>query len=113
MMEPLDWGSLRENCAGDESLVSEVLELFRAEADGLLDDVGKAIEANDPVAVKRAAHRLKGALVSLGARPSTESARELELAGGSGDLSAARALYAQLEEEMSRLIQAISLPQAA
>lgn len=113
MMEPLDWGSLRENCAGDESLVTEVLELFRAEADGLLRDVGTAIDANDAVAVKRAAHRLKGALVSLGAKPSTESARELELAGVSGDLSAARTHYAQLEEEMSRLIQAISLPQAA
>ena len=33
-MDPLDWNSLRENCAGDESLVNEVLELFRGEADG-------------------------------------------------------------------------------
>lgn len=112
-MEPLDWGSLRENCAGDESLVNEVLDLFRGEAGVLLADVGKAIDAGDPVAVKRAAHRLKGALVSLGAKPSTEGARALEVCGGTGDLSGAPALYAQLETEMARLLSVISLPQAA
>ena len=74
-MEPLDWSSLRENCAGDESLVNEVLELFRNDAEGLLADVGKALRAGDATGVKRAAHRLKGALVSLGAKPSTEAAQ--------------------------------------
>jgi HPt (histidine-containing phosphotransfer) domain-containing protein len=112
-MEPLDWGSLRENCAGDEGLVNEVLELFRGEAGVLLTDVGKAIDAGDAVAVKRAAHRLKGALVSLGAKPSTERARALEICGGAGDLASAPALYAQLEAEMTLLLSAISLPQAA
>ena len=112
-MEPLDWDALRENCAGDESLVNEVLELFRAEAEELLGDVGKAIAANDALAVKRSAHRLKGALVSLGARPSTEGARELEVCGGAGDLSTASVLYGKLQHEMSRLMRAISLPQAA
>ena len=112
-MEPLDWSSLRENCAGDESLVNEVLELFRNEADGLLADVGKALQAGDATGVKRAAHRLKGALVSLGAKPSTEAARALEVSGGAGDLAAASAMLAQLEKEMSRLMRAISLPQAA
>ena len=112
-MEPLDWASLRENCAGDESLVNEVLELFRNEADGLLRDVGKAITAGDALAVKRSAHRIKGALVSLGAKPSTEAARALEVCGGAGDLSAASSLYTQLETELSRLMAAISLPRAA
>ncbi len=110
-MEPLDWSALRENCAGDEALVNEVLELFRAEADGLLQDVARAVGARDAVAVKRAAHRLKGALVSLGAKPSTEGARALEACGGTGDLTPAPALYAQLELEMSRLMT--SLPHAA
>ena len=83
-MEPLDWNALRENCAGDEGLVNEVLDLFRGEADGLVRDVGKAITEGDALAVKRAAHRLKGALVSLGAKPATEGARALEVCGGTG-----------------------------
>ncbi len=112
-MEPLDWNALRENCAGDEALVNEVLDLFRGEADGLVRDVNKAITAGDALAVKRAAHRLKGALVSLGAKPATEGARALEVCGGTGDLAPAPALYAQLEHEMTRLIRVISLPVAA
>ena len=113
MMEPLDWNALRENCAGDESLVNEVLDLFRAEADSLVSDVGAAITKGDAIAVKRAAHRLKGALVSLGAKPATEGARALEISGGAGDLSTAAALYANLQMEMARLLRVISLPVAA
>ena len=93
--------------------MNEVLELFRSEAQGLLADVGKALHEGDAIGVKRAAHRLKGALVSLGAKPSTEAARALEVSGGAGDLAAAGAMLAHLENEMSRLMRAISLPQAA
>lgn len=112
-MEPLDWDALRENCAGDESLVNEVLDLFRNEADALLADVKAAATAGDAVAVKRTAHRLKGALVSLGARPSVEAARALELAGSNGDLATVDALYATLEHELSRLLVAIAPARAA
>jgi two-component system, sensor histidine kinase and response regulator len=112
-MEPLDWSSLRENCAGDESLVNEVLELFRKEADALLGDVGKAVAAGDALAVKRSAHRLKGAVVSLGAKPCVEASRALELAGAGGDLSASHALFDQLSKEMARLLTVIAIPHAA
>ena len=112
-MEPLDWTSLRENCAGDESLVNEVLELFRREVDGLTRDVRVAVEARDALAIKRSAHRLKGALVSLGARPSVEAARLLELSGATHELDDADVGMAQLDYELRRLIKAISLPSAA
>jgi HPt (histidine-containing phosphotransfer) domain-containing protein len=112
-MEPLDWNALRENCAGDESLVNEVLELFRNEAEQLMKDVRGAVAAGDPLQVKRTAHRLKGALVSLAARPSVDAARALELAGAGGDLGGVDVQVAQLEAEISRLLQVISKPAAA
>lgn len=112
-MEPLDWNSLRENCAGDEGLVNEVLELFRREVDGLVGDVRAAVELRDAMAIKRTAHRLKGALVSLGARPSVEAARALEISGGSRELVDADESMAQLDYELRRLLQAITLPSAA
>ncbi len=112
-MEPLDWTSLRENCAGDESLVLEVLELFRREAEGLVGDVRVAVEQRDAIAIKRTAHRLKGALVSLGARPSVEAARLLEVTGASRELTGADQGMAQLDFEMQRLLQAIAMPTAA
>lgn len=113
MMEPVDWDSLRENCAGDESLVVEVLDLFRKEADVLVGDIAKAVGAADAVAVKRTAHRLKGALVSLGAKPSTDLARALEVCGSGGDLTTAPELFAQLQHEIARLLTAINMPHAA
>jgi HPt (histidine-containing phosphotransfer) domain-containing protein len=112
-MEPLDWNSLKENCAGDESLVQEVLELFRKESNGLLDDVRKAVASKDPLQVKRSAHRLKGALVSLGAMPSVAAARDLEKQGSDGDGSKFDLTFAVLEKEMARLLSAISVAHAA
>lgn len=112
-MEPLDWNSLKENCAGDESLVQEVLELFRKESTGLLDDVRKAVASKDPLQVKRSAHRLKGALVSLGAMPSVAAARDLEKQGSDGDGSKFDPTFATLEKEMARLLSAISVAHAA
>lgn len=112
-MEPLDWSSLRANCAGDESLVNEVLALFHDEAEGLLRDVGQAVSAGDAEGVKRTAHRLKGALVSLAAGPSTEAARSLEACGETGELAGAAALFTELEAELSRLLTEISLLRAA
>lgn len=113
MEEPLDWNALRENCAGDEALVNEVLGLFRQEAETLIADVRAAVSSNDALTIKRTAHRLKGALVSLGARPSVEAARALELAGSSGEISGCLALLQQLEHELGRLMKIVAMPSAA
>lgn len=112
-MEPLDWNALRENCAGDEGLIAEVLELFRNEAGGMLADVGTAVKSGDPVSIKRTAHRLKGALVSLAAKPATEAAKALELAGTNSNIAAAPALFAQLEAELTRVLNTIAQQRAA
>lgn len=112
-MEPLDWNALRENCAGDEDLVNEVLDLFRKESAALLGDVRAAVVASESLAVKRTAHRLKGALVSLGAAPSVAAARELERLGTEGTKAKFDAAYQELESEMGRLMQVLSVAHAA
>jgi HPt (histidine-containing phosphotransfer) domain-containing protein len=112
-MEPIDWSALRENCAGDDSLVEEVLELFRREGPNLLADVGAAVKGGNPLAVKHTAHRLKGALASLAAQPCVLTSRELESMGSKGELSQAPQMYAQLEKEMRQLLAAITQQRAA
>lgn len=112
-MDPIDWNALRENCAGDESLVAEVLELFRKEAPNLLADVGAAVRAGDALGVKHTAHRLKGALASLAAQPCVTTSRELELMGSKGELTKAADMYSQLEREMHRLLVVLSKQRAA
>lgn len=103
-MDVIDWSALKENCAGDEALVNEIVELFKREGPVLLADLQRAIGTNEGLAIKRTAHRLKGALVSLAAVPATSVAKELELAGSQNDLSRVPGLGEQLELEMTRLL---------
>jgi HPt (histidine-containing phosphotransfer) domain-containing protein len=112
-MDPINWKALRLNCAGDETLMHEVLALFRTEAKGLLSDVARAVAAKDALEVKRTAHRLKGALVSLAAEHATECARELELCGASGVLNDANVLFGELELAVAQVLGAIRIPRAA
>ncbi len=112
-MEPIDWNALKENCAGDESLVAEVLELFVPEAPALPSDIGAAVTQPDAPAVKRTAHRLKGALASLAARPSMLTCGELESMGSKGEISKAPDMFAQLQREMGELMAVVRSTQAA
>ncbi len=103
-MDVIDWQALKENCAGDEALVTEIIELFRKEGPVLLADVQSAVGSREPLAIKRTAHRLKGALVSLAAHSATSLAKDLELAGSQNDLTRVPELKLQLEVEMSKLM---------
>ncbi len=104
--EPLDWDVLRAHCASDELLVAELIALFRDEVQGQLGDLAQAVAAGDARALKDAAHRLKGALVTLAAGPATAHAIALESCGARGDLGEAPSLLAQLEHEIARLLAA-------
>ncbi len=107
-MDPFDWTWLMDNCAHDEALVREVLSVFRREAPPLLAEVRGAVKAHDAPGIKRSAHRLKGALVTIGARPSVAAAVLLETSARDGDLSDADLGLAHLEFEMHLLLRAVA-----
>lgn len=107
-MDPIDWKSLSDNCAGDEGLVGEVVALFRNEGPGLFADVAAAVQRSDAPAIKRTAHKLKGALLSLGATDAVALARALEDAGTRGELEGARELSQRLEAELTRVQAALA-----
>jgi len=111
-VDVIDWDALKENCAGDDGLVAEIIELFRKEGPMLLADVKSAVGSREALAIKRSAHRLKGALVSLGAHSATSLAKDLELAGSSNDLSRVPELNTQLEVEMSKLMTVLQTHRA-
>ncbi len=113
-MDTIDWPALRENCGGDEELVAEVLQLFVREAPGLLGDVKTAVSSNQGPAVKKTAHRLKGALMSLAAKPAVACAKELEEMGAQSRLTGLADALARLEAEMKRVVAvAQAAPKAA
>jgi HPt (histidine-containing phosphotransfer) domain-containing protein len=106
-MEPVDWAALKEQCADDEGLVREVVELYRREWRGLFGDLQRAEAQADLPACKRSAHRLKGALLSLAAKPAAGVAQALEQAAAAGDGALVKSLLAALSMELDRLAAAL------
>lgn len=106
-MEPVDWDVLLSNCADDKEFMRELLTTFAHEATVRLEDIRFAVERRDTAAICSAAHRLKGALLSLAATPSMEAARSLESAASHRELDELDACFARLDAELTRLLQSI------
>jgi len=99
----VNWDDLRSNCAEDEDLVRELVHIFLAESPQMLEDIRKSWMAQDAVALKQTAHRLKGSLVSLAAHPAAQCANVLEQMGYEAKLEGAGKVMAELESRMSEL----------
>jgi signal transduction histidine kinase/CheY-like chemotaxis protein/HPt (histidine-containing phosphotransfer) domain-containing protein len=98
-----------DRVSGDESVLSEVIGLFLADAPRQVDNIRRAIEQNDPAALYSAAHALKGASGCLGGVRTAAAALHLEEMGKRADLSCAREALAVLETENQNFCDAIGL----
>ena len=91
------------NQPGEPDVVSEVLTLFLSDAPVRLAAIRTAIEAQDPTALQRAAHTLKGAAGTIGATALQQCCKDLEGAGKSGVIPEAATALVTLEREYTRL----------
>ncbi len=92
-----------ERLEGDEGLLAEIAALFLSDYHNLLDDVRSAIARQDPQALHRAAHALKGSVANFCAQQVFESAYRLERMGREGNLDSAGQALADLEHQLQRL----------
>ncbi|WP_435010740.1 response regulator [Tundrisphaera lichenicola] len=76
-----DLASALESMGGDEELFREILHLFLEECPKLLDKIESAIEADNPSALRQAAHMLRGTAGHFAANGIVAAARRLEEAG--------------------------------
>jgi two-component system, sensor histidine kinase and response regulator len=88
---------------GDESLLRELVQLFRDGAPAMMSEIRRCIETSDSPGLERSAHMLRGACASLGAGPVARVAGRLESLGRNGSWSEAAAELAELEREAVRL----------
>jgi CheY-like chemotaxis protein len=96
-----------ERVGGDESLLSELVQIFLEESPQQLARLQTALETGDPEMLERAAHSLKGELDYLGLSDSAQKARDLERMGREHSLLAAAELLAKLQAELSEATSAI------
>jgi two-component system sensor histidine kinase/response regulator len=104
----LDRAIMLASVEQDLELLRELVEIFLAEAPGLLAQIRAGVEENDAESVERAAHTLKGALGTFGALRAVEVAHLLEVCGRESRLNDAGTLIPPLELDMVEVCRALS-----
>jgi HPt (histidine-containing phosphotransfer) domain-containing protein len=99
----MDVGDALSRLGNDRELLSDIIGIFLEDSPALLEKIRRAVMANDPNALQRAAHSLKGLAATLSAEDVAAASRRLELMGASNGLSDAVAAVTQLETLLSEL----------
>jgi CheY-like chemotaxis protein len=105
----LDREGLLEQLGGDQEALLEIVGLARSECPRLLGDVRTALGRDSAADVARAAHSLKGTVGSIAAHAAHATAARLEELARRGQLQEAPATFAELEERIERLQEALAL----
>ena len=87
----------------DPDLMREIIAMFLDFCPQQLVELRGAIAHGDSAAVRMLAHKLKGAVGSIGTPAVCESAQRLETMGQEGDLNHAPETLAALEQSLARL----------
>jgi signal transduction histidine kinase/CheY-like chemotaxis protein len=96
---PFDEAGLLKRLHGDTALAAEIVRLFTQEFPGLYEGIRTALDRRDAVAVRRAAHTLKGAASTASATGIAEAAGLLELLAAEGDMDAVEGAWLRLASE--------------
>jgi len=99
----LDPDVLLAQAGGNREFLVEVIRVFRKDCTRQVGEIRDSLARGDAHALERAAHRLKGALGTLGARPASDAALALEMQGRDGSLGRAGEALAKLQSEIKRL----------
>lgn len=96
-----------EQVGGDMEVLEDLVTLFYDEYPKLMTEIHTTLAAVDAVALRRAAHTLKGSAAVFAAKRTVTAALELELMARDGELKKAPETLAILEVEVERLKQAL------
>jgi len=98
----IDWENLVDRI-GDEELACEIAEAWLVSTPESIVTLSKAIKQKDAEQIRFLSHTLKGSSAAISAKPMSEAAHSLELAGKEGKLKEAGALYADVQAEYEKL----------
>jgi HPt (histidine-containing phosphotransfer) domain-containing protein len=92
---------------GDKDLFLEMSGILLEDAPQLIDDLGRAVKANNAGDVRMRAHAVKGLFLGCGGMRAAHVAQQLENAGQSFDLGHASELFSKLTTEVDALTHAL------
>ena len=100
---PIDRAALADLAAGDPALENDVIRRFAEHNASDSNALEAAVESRDPRRVAEAAHRIKGAARTVGAKALAEACEELERLGKGGEVSAFDVPMERFRTERQRL----------
>jgi signal transduction histidine kinase/PleD family two-component response regulator/HPt (histidine-containing phosphotransfer) domain-containing protein len=104
----LDEEGLIALVSSDGQLIRELAGLFLEDSPQRMAEIRSALESGDLFLLRNAAHTLKGSAGSLCGPSAADTALRIEMLAEEGDLAQARVLYPALNEEVSKLQQALT-----
>jgi CheY-like chemotaxis protein/HPt (histidine-containing phosphotransfer) domain-containing protein len=105
----IDWSEIMNIC-DDESVIKEVVDMYRNDSPKCLQSLAESIKAANPKLIKMYAHSLKGASLQIGAKRLGDIAYKLECAGRDKDMDNIPELFNKLQDEYSKLALFLSQP---
>ena len=103
MARTFDEAELLERVDNDTAFLAETIDMLTSDGPPLLDELRKALAAQDAPAVGRTAHSIKGMVSNFCATQAHTAAQRVEQFGKSGDLVAAPAAVQTLFDELDSL----------
>jgi signal transduction histidine kinase/HPt (histidine-containing phosphotransfer) domain-containing protein len=103
----LDWAAALKRIAGYEELLRQLAHVFLKEAGTWMSELRQAVTQQDTAKVRLLAHTVKGSAATFAAKATVEAALRLEVMGRDGNLGGAEEAYAELEQELGRLLPAL------
>ena len=104
---PIDWAAALEGTDGDRELLADVVGAFLEEADVLVPGLRRAAAAGDAVALRSAAHTLKGALLSVGANAVAADLIDLERHAAEGRDDHCTELLATIDPQLTAVLDVL------
>jgi CheY-like chemotaxis protein/HPt (histidine-containing phosphotransfer) domain-containing protein len=100
----LDLDQLRENMDDDEEMLQDIVGAFLRDHGNQLRELKQGLASGDEKTALRAAHTLKGLLLTLAAQPAADVALEVERALREHDPQRAATGVPRLEGQLARLL---------
>ncbi|HEK86495.1 MAG: Hpt domain-containing protein [Candidatus Saccharicenans sp.] len=102
-LPPINKQEALERIGGEEEFLKELLDIYRTEFEKRCQELEKAIDEKNYQVIQESGHSLKGASANLSLPALREAAYEMETAGKSQDLEAAKKTLKRLKLEFERL----------
>lgn len=100
---PVDLCRVQTAADGDHDFERELFELYLSDAQMRVEHVGRLADGQDPPALQREAHTLKGASANIGANEMARLALVLEKAAPEAEPSQIATLAQEIQEELNRV----------